>query len=353
MSLFRNTCLLVLVFTYVYACSTSEKQRINPLIASEVSEVRGVDSKAAQREIAEHADKGLAFLKKHRRKFVGLGIGIIGIPVILNVSKKFLVFSNPMVEAGYVGYVYKEPVHFSRTKGGFHKTIIGPARLGLHLSPNEFKVIPIDIRYKTYSERFKILAADQLNIEFMAHVRLRAKRDEKSIKEIVEIYGGTGWYGSNVKEPVRTEVRKAVQVYKSTEVKENREKIEKEVLISMHNFFKEKPFEVDTVSVGNIDYPDVVENAVERKLAAQQKLEEQRIQKAIAKEKAAIRVIQAEGQAKAQEIVKKSLTALYIQHEAVKALAALSQSSNKVFIYIPTGNMAVPIVKTVEDGNKK
>ncbi|MDE3268756.1 MAG: SPFH domain-containing protein [Pseudomonadota bacterium] len=331
--------LVFLVLASLLACSVDDRDS-GRLSATE--EIRMVPSELD--DVAE-------FMKKHKRKFVGLGIGIVGVPIVLNLSKKFLVFSNPMVEAGYVGYIYKEPVRFSATKGGFHKTVVGPARLGLHLSPNEYKVIPIDIRYKTYSERFKILAADQLNIEFMAHVRLRAKRDENSIRQIVEVYGGTNWYQSNIKEPIRTKVRKAVQIYKSTEVKENRAKIEAAVLADLKSFLAAKPFEADTISVGNIDYPDVVERAVERKLAAKQQLEEQLIQKDIAREKAAIKVIEAEGQAKAQEIVKKSLTSLYIQHEAIKALEALSNSPNKVFIYIPTGNMAVPLVKTVDEKN--
>ena len=280
---------------------------------------------------------------------VAIGVGIIAVPILFNMSKNFLVFSNPMVEAGYVGYVYKEPVKLSRTEGGFYRTIEGPGRLGLRFSQSEYKVIPIDIRYRTYSERFKILAADQLNIEFTAHARLRAKRDENSIREIVEIYGGSNWYQTNIKEPVRTQVRKAVQVYASPDVKENRATIEYEVLKELKAFLVNKPFEIDTISVGNIDYPDVVENAVERKLAAQQQLEEQRIQKAIAKEKADIKVIQAEGQAKAQDIVKQTLTALYIKHQAVKAMEELAKSPNKVFIYIPVEDMAIPLVKTVEE----
>ncbi len=274
---------------------------------------------------------------------------VIGTPILLSASKKFFVFSNPIVEAGYVGYVYKEPVKLSRNEGGFYRTLEGPGRLGLRFSQNEYKVIPIDIRYRTYSERFKILAADQLNIEFTAHVRLRTKRNEASIREIVEIYGGSNWYLTNIKEPVRTQVRKAVQIYASPDVKENRDTIETEVLKELKAFLADKPFEIDTISVGNIDYPDVVENAVERKLAAQQQLEEQRIQKAIAKEKADIKVIQAKGQAKAQEIVKQTLTALYIKHQAVKVMEELAKSPNKVFIYIPVEDMAIPLVKVVDE----
>lgn len=316
-----------------------------------VSEVQQTQEPDGTRKVLSMGEEAWQWVKKSKGR-VAIIAGIVAVPIALNVSKNFFVFSNPMVEAGYVGYVYKEPVKLSRTEGGFYRTIEGPARLGLRFSQNEYKVIPIDIRYRTYSERFKILAADQLNIEFTAHVRLRAKRDEASIREIVEIYGGSNWYQANIKEPVRTQVRKAVQVYKSPDVKENRATIEANVLKELQAFLVNKPFEVDTISVGNIDYPDVVENAVERKLAAQQQLEEQRIQKAIAKEKADIKVIQAEGQAKAQKIVKQTLTALYIKHQAVKAMEELSKSPNKVFIYIPVEDMAIPLVKTVEEDSK-
>ena len=305
-----------------------------------------------QREAPPHKALSLGeeiFQKIKTPKGIVIAAVVIGTPILLSASKNFFVFSNPIVEAGYVGYVYKEPVKLSRSEGGFYRTLEGPGRLGLRFSQNEYKVIPIDIRYRTYSERFKILAADQLNIEFTAHVRLRTKRDEASIRDIVEIYGGSNWYLANIKEPVRTQVRKAVQIYASPDVKENRDTIETEVLKELKAFLADKPFEIDTISVGNIDYPDVVENAVERKLAAQQQLEEQRIQKAIAKEKADIKVIQAEGQAKAQDIVKQTLTALYIKHQAVKVMEELAKSPNKVFIYIPVEDMAIPLVKVVDE----
>lgn len=325
--------------------------KISLLVAISMIVACGVSNDYALHDV----DEMLGKFKNAKGKKLAIAAvgGLVGVPILVGVSRNFFVFSNPMVEAGYVGYIYRQPVKLSRTEGGFYRTIEGPARLGLRFSQNEYRVIPIDIRYKTYSERFKILAADQLNIEFMAHVRLRAKRNEDSIRKIVEIYGGANWYLNNIKEPVRTAVRKAVQVFKSTEVKENRSHIEDEVLEQLRVFLADKPFEVDTVSVGNIDYPDVVENAVERKLAAQQKLEEQRIQKEIAREKAAIKVINAEGQAKAQEIVRQTLTELYIKHEAVKAMEALASSPNKVFIYIPVEDMAVPLVKMVEDEQKK
>ena len=330
---------------------SSHFNRISLLIAISMIVSCGVSNDYALHNVDEVLGK-LKNAKGKKWAIAAVG-GLVGVPILVGVSRNFFVFSNPMVEAGYVGYIYRQPVKLSRTGGGFYRTIEGPARLGLRFSQNEYRVISIDIRYKTYSERFKILAADQLNIEFMAHVRLRAKRDEDSIRKIVEIYGGANWYLNNIKEPVRTAVRKAVQVFKSTEVKENRSHIEAEVLEQLRVFLDDKPFEVDTVSVGNIDYPDVVENAVERKLAAQQKLEEQRIQKEIAREKAAIKVINAEGQAKAQEIVRQTLTELYIKHEAVKAMEALASSPNKVFIYIPVEDMAVPLVKIVEDDQKK
>ena len=76
------------------------------------------------------AEEAWTWAKGNKGK-VAIIAGVVAIPILMNVSKNFFVFSNPMVEAGYVGYVYKEPVKLSRTEGGFYRTINGPGRLGL------------------------------------------------------------------------------------------------------------------------------------------------------------------------------------------------------------------------------
>ena len=75
--------------------------------------------------------------------------------------------------------------------------------------------------------------------------------------------------------------------------------------------------------------------------------QEQLIQ--VEKQKADIRVQEAEGIAKAQALINTSLTDQYLQHEAIEAQKAMAGSPYHTQIYIPVGQNGIPLVKTVGD----
>ena len=185
--------------------------------------------------------------------------------------------TNPNTPAGHEGFVYEKPRIFG--KGGFRGVTKGPGNYGVSLWRNE--VINIDLRPNTYAEKFKILAKDDLNVSFRFHAIISL--NPGSVKHVVQKYGGKNWYKRFVKEPFRTFVRNAVQQYDSRAIKEKRDIIANEVKSKMENHLKSSPFQLVSLVVGNIDYPDVVAKAVEEKLAAQQLLEEKKVQKEIAK----------------------------------------------------------------------
>jgi hypothetical protein len=76
------------------------------------------------------------------------------------------------------------------------------------------------------------------------------------------------------------------------------------------------------------------------------KQQEQLIQ--VEKQKAEIRVQEALGIAKAQEIINATLTDKYLQHEAIQAQEVMASSPNHTTIYIPSGQNGIPLVKTLE-----
>ena len=82
------------------------------------------------------------------------------------------------------------------------------------------------------------------------------------------------------------------------------------------------PFQIDSVVVGNIQYPPEIVDAVSRKLAATQELERKQTEIEIAQRDKEKRVVEAEGLAKAAEVINQRLTPLYLQYEAVKAQAS-------------------------------
>lgn len=73
--------------------------------------------------------------------------------------------------------------------------------------------------------------------------------------------------------------------------------------------------------------------------------QEQNIQ--VEKQKAQIRVVDAQGIAQAQQIIAASLTDSYLQYLAIDAQKAMATGSNHTEIYIPSGANGIPLVKTI------
>lgn len=246
--------------------------------------------------------------------------------------------TNPHTPAGHEGYVFEDPRIFG--KGGFRGVVSGPGNYGVSLWRN--RIINIDIRPSTYTEQFKILAKDDLNVSFNFHAVISVNNGK--VVDVVQKYGAEKWYGRFIREPFRTFVRDAVQKYTSREIKANRELIAKEVETHLVNHLQGSPFILVSLVVGDINYPEIVAQAVEKKLAAQQLLEEKTVQKQIAQKNAEIQIEEAKGIAEAQRIINETLTANYLQHEAIKAQERMAGSPNHTTVYIPVGTNGIPVV---------
>jgi regulator of protease activity HflC (stomatin/prohibitin superfamily) len=155
-------------------------------------------------------------------------------------------------------------------------------------------------------------------------------------------------YKNFLREPLRTYARDEVQQLDGLKIKDEITPIGQRIFTRILLLTKDTPFEVTSVVVGNIQYPEQVANAVSLKLAATQDLERKQIeieQTRMEKEK---RVIEAEGIAQSMEVINQKLTPYYIQHEAIEAQKAMVNSPNHSTIYIPVGPMGVPIVNTID-----
>ena len=251
--------------------------------------------------------------------------------------------TNPFVPAGHEGYVFERPRIFG--EGGFRGVVIGPGNYGVSLWRNE--AVHIDVRPQTFTEPFSILAQDDLNIAFDFHIVIKVRNG--GVKEVVDRFSGEAYYLRFIQAPFRTYIREAVQAYPSRDLKAQRGAIAVEVGKQLTAYLEGTPFELINLVVGNIDYPPVVANAVERKLAAQQLLEQKETQKAIARKDAEIRVEEAKGIAEAQRIINTTLTENYLQHEAINAQITMASSPNHTTVYIPVGSNGIPLIRNVDD----
>jgi len=277
--------------------------------------------------------------------------------ISLGVAVSFLALfgmsacSNPTADAGHIAYVFRRPLVMGQ--GGFMRTVKGPGKVGLGWRLFAYQV---DIRPHTYREPFKILAKDELNVEFDVQTKIRVKPEPEAIQNVVEDYGfergrdgKPRWYNEFIQENFRMYVRDAVKDYTSREAKDKRKEIRQVVLDKMMELTEGTPFEVMDVMVGNIQFPAVVTKAVEAKMKAQQDLERKETEIEIKKLEAKKTVEEAKGIAEAQRIINATLTERYLQHEAIKAQTEMAKSQNHTTVYIPSGTNGIPLVKTVND----
>lgn len=250
--------------------------------------------------------------------------------------------TNPYTPPGHEGYVREQPRVWG--SGGFQGSQKGPRNFGISFWKNV--VENIDFRPKTHQEPFKILAKDDLNISFNVQAVIKIKPG--TVKTLIEEYGGNEFYDRYIKEPFRAMVRRNVQSFESREIKAKRNVIGASINEELVSYLKDSPFIIISCVVGNIDYPAVVEKAVEKKLAAKQLLEEKETQKHIAMKEAEIRVEEAKGIAAAQRIINETLTTNYLQHEAINAQLKMAASPNHTTVYIPSGSNGIPIVETIK-----
>ena len=120
------------------------------------------------------------------------------------------------------------------------------------------------------------------------------------------------------------------------------------VLTRIRRYAEATPFNISSVVVGNVQYPEEVATAVSRKLAATQELERKDTEIEIERKERTKREVQAQGIANAMQIIRGQLSPLYVQHEAIEAQKLMVGSPNHTVVYIPVGPMGVPITATFE-----
>ncbi len=266
---------------------------------------------------------------------------------------------NPYTPAGYVGYV---------TKGAF----IGQSRFyGVQRGPTSagrgwlLDVTNISVTPYTYTEEFvgdsAVMSRDNLKIGFRVHTVWRV--DAGQVPLFMERYSTTVdresihrdpdavvkvAYANYVKEPLRTLSLDEVQRRNGLEVKDALIAIGEAVLARIRTYAAGSPFIIDSVVVGNVQYPEEVASAVSRKLAATQELARKDTEIEIERKERTKREVQAQGIANAMAIIRGQLSAMYIQHEAIEAQKLMVGSPNHTVVYIPVGPMGVPITATMD-----
>jgi regulator of protease activity HflC (stomatin/prohibitin superfamily) len=262
--------------------------------------------------------------------------------------------ANPVTPAGYVGYV---------TRGA----ILGKSEfIGLQTGPTStgrgwlLHAVNVSVTPYSFAEEFEgansVLTKDNLKVSFRVHTIFKIRADR--VKDFVEQYSALhegedpdrvvrGAYDNFLQERLRTFARDEVEKVDGFDLKGRITAMGDSLLLRVKALTDPTPFQVDSVVVGNIQYPESVSNAVALKLAAQQKLEQMATEVQIESKKKDQRIVEAEGIAKSMEIINEKLTPEYLQYLAIDAQKLMVGSQNHTVVYIPVGNLGVPLVGTM------
>jgi regulator of protease activity HflC (stomatin/prohibitin superfamily) len=262
-------------------------------------------------------------------------LGFFGIGVIV-VSLVIVIFSFlKIVPAGHVGVVDL-----------FGKVSPTEKPAGINIV-NPFASLKImSIKTKELKEIMSVPSKEGLSISL--DISILHRLDPSMAAEVYTKVGGD--YGNIILVPqFRSASRGATANYEAKALyTSGREEISMKIENDLAPLMAQRGVILEKVLLRAVKLPDTVSSAIENKLKREQEAEEMKFVLDKEKKESERKIIEAEGIAKAQEIINQTLTASYLQHEAIQAQMKMSESPNHTTVYIPVGYNGLPLVKEVE-----
>ncbi|OYD17637.1 hypothetical protein CH333_00020 [candidate division WOR-3 bacterium JGI_Cruoil_03_44_89] len=266
---------------------------------------------------------------------------VVGLLLIIFLSRTIKV-----VSPGFVG-----------VRVLFGKVVEPTLKEGLHFINPFASVIRPDIRTQAYTmsgmvREGRIRGDDAISA--LTKEGLRVKLDltiwyRVDPEKAGEIYRTIGMdYENKIVRPgVRTVIRDITSRFTTEDIyAEKRPQVTAAIQDVATEMLEERGMICEKVLVRNVALPEKVRDAIDLKLAAEQDALKMEFVLRKAEKQAEVKVVEAEGIAKAQRIINRTLTVKYLQHEAIEAYKALAGSPNTTFIIMPTSpeGAGIPLI---------
>jgi regulator of protease activity HflC (stomatin/prohibitin superfamily) len=265
-------------------------------------------------------------------QWVGLGLGLIVLLASMAV----------IVQAGQAGVM----VLF-----GHVQSQVLPA--GPHLINPFSQVVEMEVRTRNYTmsgvadegqkkgdDSIPVITSDGLTVKLDATVFYHL--DQDNCAKIYEKIG-TDVEGQILRSQIRTSLRDAAAGLTATELyTTKRMGFVETVSKTLTAAFKERGITMEQVLLRNVILPDQITKAINDKIAADQDAQKMAFVLQKEKQEAERKRIEAEGQAKAQQIVSQSLTPQIIENNRIQALREIGAKGN--LIITPMGG-ATPMIQ--------
>lgn len=261
---------------------------------------------------------------------IALPIVIVAIIAIIIISK-----SAVNISSGQAG------VLFERFGGGVvtDEPAMGE---GFHIVAPWNDVFVYEVRQQSLEERMKVLSSNGLDISLDATVWFQPKVGTLGLlhKEI-----GDNYVQRVLQPAVRSAARNVVGRYTPEQLyASKREAIQKEIFEETSMELEDQYVEVERILVRDVSLPSTIKEAIERKLRQEQEALEYEFRLTKAVQEAERQRIDAEGKARANEILNASLTSNILKEKGIQATVELSKSNNSKVIVIGSGDEGMPII---------
>ncbi|WP_187347469.1 prohibitin family protein [Flavobacterium piscinae] len=261
-------------------------------------------------------------------KLIPMIIGIIFLII-------FIAKSTITIGSGQAGVLYK-------TFGGGVVTDESPLGEGFHLVAPWNDVFVYEVRQQELSEEMQVLSSNGLEIKLDATAwfhpqyentgKLHQEKGENYIERVI-------------RPAIRSAARSVVGRYTPEQLySTKRDAIQDEIFTETKKILAGQYVQLNEVLVRDVTLPATIKSAIETKLKQEQESLEYEFRLEKAQKEAERQRIEAEGKARANQILSASLTDKILQEKGIQATLELSKSQNSKVIVIGSGKDGMPII---------
>ena len=201
-------------------------------------------------------------------------------------------------------------------------------------------------RITTHNQTIEARSSEGLSITFDITTQIRV--DTSKLQDIYKTKAQNfDIMSSNIINPALREiVRNTISKFSATRIYLDREYLSVQLTTDAQRELLPHYAILEELQLRNIVLPERVESAIIAKIEKQQVAEAMEFEKLKKEKEAEIRIVEAKGIADSQRIINSTLTAAYLQHEAIEAYKLLASSSNTTFVIMPTDGQStgVPMI---------
>jgi regulator of protease activity HflC (stomatin/prohibitin superfamily) len=259
-----------------------------------------------------------------------LVMGIVGLIFIVLFSSSIFV----TIESGEKGVLFK------KFGGGLDKeTVYGQ---GFHLIAPWNDMFVYDVKIHETFEKMEVLSKNGLSIKI--DLSFRYNPVEEKIGYLHDQIG-RDYVERIIKPEIRSVTREVIGNYLPEELySTKREAIEDEIEALTREKVEAKYLTLDAILIRDVTLPQTLRNGIEKKLVQEQESLEYEFKIDKARKEAERKEIEANGIAKFQQIVNRTITPQLLKWKGVEATQEIAKSSNAKVIVIGNGDGDLPII---------